>query len=179
MQSVTDFIVALTCFLTLPALLAIIAQMHVYRLEDDTTKTPYIRWILSNPVGVVLIPLTTFVLILLRQANWNIVAAFTTPGMSGNVVLPIVFTGLLAVSNVVYRGDQEKSEMRIIQKLEAKWEARRKEEEARRKEEEARRDKAFEKLLTQIDALRQGATEIEKEQAYQRGLLDGQKLNRS
>ena len=78
-----DFLVGITCFLTLPALLAIIAQMHVYRVEQDFTKTPYLVWLVSNPVGVVLIPLTTFVLILLYQADWRIIPAFTKPGISG------------------------------------------------------------------------------------------------
>ena len=160
-----DFLVGITCFLTLPALLAIIAQMHVYRIERDKTATPYLAWLLANPAGVAFIPLATFLLLVLYRANWNLFVAFTRPEISGNVLVPVVFTAILAVANVFYRYEQRDKKMEIIQELKAQLDAS----DAKYEQE---RQVEREEFLAELRALRQGATEIEKKQAYLQGQMD-------
>ena len=167
-----DFLVGITCFLTLPALLAIIAQMHVYRIERDKTATPYLAWLLANPAGVALIPLATFLLLVLYRANWNLFVAFTRPEISGNVLVPVVFTAILAVANVFYRYEQRDKKMEIIQELKAQLDARDAKYEQERQVEREKQAKEREEFLAELRALRQGATEIEKKQAYLQGQMD-------
>ena len=160
-----DFLVGISCFLTLPALLAIIAQMHVYRMERDKTATPYLVWLLANPAGVALIPLATFLLLVLHRADWNVFTAFTRPEISGNVLVPVVFTAILAVANVFYRYEQRDKKMEIIKELKEWSQAQRVEDQKRYEAQRAEDQKRYEKLHN-VDI------ELLKKQAYMQGQID-------
>lgn len=118
MHAVYEFLVGLLCFISIPALLAIYFQLAQQRDQQDLglTKTPYVRWLLSNPVGVVLIPLFTFSWISIQKYGLSL-DLFTKPGISGNVLLTITFTGILLIANNYYAKEQEITKMNIVKML--------------------------------------------------------------
>ena len=198
MNLILNFLIGITCFLTLPALTVIIVQLHANRLKEDKSATPYLVWLLANPAGVALIPLITFLLLILYRARWNFVEAFTKPEISGNVLVPVVFTAVLAIGNLFYKFEQKDKKMEIVEELKAwsevqraedqkKYEAQRAEDqkryEAQRAEDQKRyeaqvaeSEKRFQALQIQTqkkyEDLQNVDIELLKKQAYLQGQID-------
>ena len=113
-----DFFVCLLCFIAVPALIGIYANLReISRASDvDYAKTPYLVWLLTNQVGVVLLPLFAFVVLSINQFGLTM-DIFTKPGISGNVVITVVFSGILAIANSYYKLEQENTRMSIVKQL--------------------------------------------------------------
>jgi hypothetical protein len=99
-------------FITIPALIAIIAELYLLRRQKDPDQISFWAWTFTNPVGVVVLPLFFYFILLLNSVNWKY-ESLTTINISASLGIPLIFSGILAVNSYIFNINQEAAKVSI------------------------------------------------------------------
>jgi hypothetical protein len=99
-------------FITIPALMVIVAELYSLRGPKDADHISFWAWTFTNPVGVVVLPLFFYFILLLNSVNWKY-ESLTTINISASLGIPLIFSGILAVNSYIFNLNQEATKVSI------------------------------------------------------------------
>jgi uncharacterized integral membrane protein len=187
MTTIMESLIAIYCFISLPALIAIIVQLYRLReANDDFVKISFIEWTLNNPLGIILIPIVTYFVCLFWSVHWKI-QNFTEINISATIFVPTIYAGIISIGNYQFKNILEIAKMNIVQEVkkdneerdrlaqereklaEARFEARLKEQREYYQEQATAQEQRHQETLKM---LRGSVDQVALDQAYMRGKLD-------
>lgn len=111
-----ELIITLYCFITLPCIFAIITILAVNRIHTDDTHLPIGKWLISNPVGVIILPVGVILIFTFGLTNYSL-TDFTKSYISGNILLAAFITTVFGISNYLFEKQQKENKMNIVEQV--------------------------------------------------------------